>query len=87
MAIELIIFAAGIYLFYSSTTAKDRIGIYAFWGLVVFILVIYVGNVFGPPPPDVTMIGIAGNASWLFVLWGYWVDRHRTPVSAPELPL
>ncbi|NTV81640.1 MAG: hypothetical protein HGA24_09490, partial [Candidatus Aminicenantes bacterium] len=45
---------------------------------------IYLMNLFGPPPPNVEMIGIAGNASWLFVLWAYWVERHRSAVSDPR---
>jgi hypothetical protein len=44
---------------------------------MVFILVIYLINLFGPPPPDVKMIAIAGNAGWLLVLWAYWADKHR----------
>jgi hypothetical protein len=23
------------------------------------------------------MIAIVGNASWLFVLWAWWIDKHR----------
>jgi len=25
------------------------------------------------------MIGIVGNAQWLIVLWGYWIDKNREP--------
>ena len=32
-----------------------------------------------PTPPP---IAIAGHLSWLFVLWAYWVDRHRQPRRA-----
>ncbi len=46
-------------------------------GLIAFFIVIWAGNIFGPPPPSVETIAIAGNAMWLFVLWAWWVDRNR----------
>jgi hypothetical protein len=70
-------FAAGVTLYLRSTKAKDRIGSVGFWSLIGLFSLIYAANILGPPPPDASMIAIAGNASWLFVLWAYWVDRHR----------
>lgn len=80
LILELGLLGGGTYLYVRSTKATDKIGTYGFAGLVVFLVGIYCANVFGPPPPDVGMIGVAGNASWLFVLWAAWVDRHRRPV-------
>lgn len=72
------LFAAGIVLYMHTTIAKDRIGSIGFWSLIGILALIYVGNVAGPPPPSASMIAVVGNASWLFVLWAYWVDMHRT---------
>lgn len=69
---------AGLYLYARATAARDRIGRLALAGLVVTLVAIYGANVFGPPPPSVAMIGYAGHALWLFVIWAYWIDRHRT---------
>ncbi len=80
LLLELGLLGGGTYLYVRSTKAMDRVGTYGLAGLVVFLVGIYCANVFGPPPPDVGMIGVAGNASWLFVLWAAWVDRHRRPV-------
>lgn len=77
LIVELGLFAAGLYLYIRTTSASDKIGSYGFYSLMVFILVIYLMNLFGPPPPDVKMIAVAGNASWLLVLWAYWTDKHR----------
>jgi membrane-bound metal-dependent hydrolase YbcI (DUF457 family) len=77
LVFELVLFAAGIAIYLKATKAKDRIGTYGFWGLIGVLFVIYLVNVFGPPPPSESMIAIAGNATWLFVIWAYWVDRHR----------
>jgi hypothetical protein len=46
-------------------------------GTVGFLLVIYAGNILGPPPPSVSAIAWIGQAQWLLVAWGYWIDRHR----------
>ena len=77
LMLELGLFIAGIALYLRSTTKRDGIGQYGFWALMLVLAGIYMVNLFGPPPPSAEMIGIAGNASWLFVLWAYWVDRHR----------
>jgi hypothetical protein len=75
--VEGALFAAGVALYARTTRAADRTGTYALWGLVGFLVLIYAMNVFGAAPPNTDVIAIAGNASWLFVVWGYWIDRHR----------
>lgn len=82
IVVEAGLFALGILLYLQATKARDRIGSIGFWSLVGIIGLIYAGNLFGPPPPDVSMIALAGNASWLFVVWAYWVDKHREAKTA-----
>jgi hypothetical protein len=77
LTVELAIFAGGVWLYVRTTRARDRIGSIAWWALVAFLALIYAGNLFGPPPPSVDAIAWAGQAQWLLVAWGYWVDRHR----------
>ncbi|MGE5315837.1 MAG: metal-dependent hydrolase [Acidobacteriota bacterium] len=74
------IFAAGVFLYFRATEAADLQGVWGLWTFVAVIVGIYLLNVFGPPPPDVSSIAWAGHLQWLFVVWGYWVDRHRRPV-------
>ena len=75
--LEILIFGIGAYLYLSATKSKNRTGTYSFIGLVVFLILIYVVNLLGPPPDSVEAIGIVGNAQWLIVLWGYWIDKNR----------
>lgn len=78
VAIEVPMFAAGLWIYASVTRPRDRIGKWAFGSLVVLVLLIYVANIFGPPPPSVkalTIAGLLGGA--LFTLWSWWADRHR----------
>jgi hypothetical protein len=76
------LFAAGIFLYTQTTVAKDRIGSIGFWSLLGILTLLYIGNIAGPPPPSSSMIAVAANASWLFVLWAYWVDKHRIAKSS-----
>lgn len=77
MLVEVALFAGGVYLYLQVTKAKDKIGVYSFWGLIGILFVIYVANIFGPPPTDASQIGLLANAAWVFVVWAFWTDRHR----------
>jgi membrane-bound metal-dependent hydrolase YbcI (DUF457 family) len=79
LLVEFAILAMGAALYVRCTKAVDRAGVWGFWSLIVFLLVIQFGNIFGQPPPNVAAIAWVGQAQWLLVLWGYWVDRHREP--------
>jgi hypothetical protein len=81
MAVETVLYAAGIWIYMTSTRPRDAIGRWAFPALAVLVAVIYVANLFGPPPPGVSEIAIAGliGASVL-TAWAWWADRHRDPI-------
>ena len=71
------LFAFGVYYYMINTKAKNRTGVWSLWALVVFLLLIYVSNLFGPPPPEAGPIAYIGLAQWLLIAWGYWIDRNR----------
>lgn len=77
LAVELPLFAAGVWLYLRAARPRDRIGTWGLGALVGLLLAIYAGNLAGPPPPNVTAIAWAGQLQWLLVLWAYWVDAHR----------
>ncbi|MDH3274759.1 MAG: metal-dependent hydrolase [Gammaproteobacteria bacterium] len=77
VSVELLLFAAGVWLYVRHTRALDRIGSIGFWSLVAFLVVIYAGNLLGPPPPSATAVAWSAQALWLVIAWGFWVDRHR----------
>lgn len=82
MILEALVFAAGVAMYAGRTRPRDRTGRFAFLALVAFLVVLYVGNAFGPPPPDVNAVAWGALAGWLLPLFGWWVDRHRTPSPA-----
>jgi len=73
-------FALGALLYLKGTRALNTRGMLSFWGLMVFLLLMYAMNLLGPPPPSVTLIGYLGLLQWLLIAWGYWIDRNRTTV-------
>jgi hypothetical protein len=78
VAIEVPMFAAGLWIYSRVTRPRDAIGRWAFGTLVVTLLLIYVGNIFGPPPPSVQALYIVAMIGGvLFTLWGAWADGHR----------
>ncbi len=80
--VELALYAAGIVIYLRTTHARDRVGVYALWALLIFLLVIYLSSDFGPPPPNLKAIAYMALAMWLLVPWAAWADKHRE-VDAP----
>jgi hypothetical protein len=78
--VEGAIFIAGSIIYLKQTKARDNIGKISLWSLLIFLAVVYILNLFGPTPTDTTAIKFAGLSTWIFVLWGYWIDKHRIVV-------
>jgi hypothetical protein len=81
LAVEFALFAGGVWLYVSATRARDRVGTWALAAFVLLLAVLYLAAVFGPPPPSVQVLAMSGLLGWLFVVWAYWIDRHRKPVA------
>lgn len=83
LIIEGSLFAFGVWLYSRATTPDDTIGRWGFAALVIFLIAVYAGNLFGAPPPSAEAIAWVGQSQWLLVLWGYWIDRHRHVSAEP----
>jgi membrane-bound metal-dependent hydrolase YbcI (DUF457 family) len=81
VVIEVLIFSAGVYLYLKSTRAKNRTGSISLWALVLFLALVYISNLVGPPPPSSKMIAWVGLTQWLLVFWAYWIDRNRESIG------
>lgn len=75
--VEAVLFFGGLIVYTRTTTPADRAGRYALWSFVIFFVLVYAGNLVGPPPPTPQAIGWVGLAQWLIVPWGWWIDAHR----------
>ena len=77
LVVEGAIFVFGVNLYARTTRPRDAIGILAFRSFIATLVVVYLLNIFGPPPPSVNAIAFSALGMWLFVVWAYWLDRHR----------
>jgi len=78
LAVELAMFVAGVWIYAASTRARDSVGRWSFAALVAFLLVAYMANVAGGPPPSVAAIYWIGIGGSVVILgWSWWTDRHR----------
>lgn len=83
VAVELAMFAAGLWLALSATRARDNVGRWGFAGLAALLLLIYATNITSPPPPSIEAVGwVGGIGGLLFWALAVWVDRHREPRGA-----
>jgi hypothetical protein len=79
--IESLLFAAGVWMYVRASRPRDAIGRRAFAAFIGFIIAAYAGAM-GPPPPSINAlvsVSVAGAA--VILLWAWWFDRHRNPVT------
>ena len=81
LIVESILFVTGVMIYARATRSRDRIGSIGFWAFIIFLIVMYVGSIMGPPPPNVRALAMVGLSGFLLPLWAWWVDRHRVPVA------
>jgi hypothetical protein len=77
VAIELAIFAVGVWIYLLATEARDRIGLYGFWILIAVLFFGWVSTLLAGPPPSERATAIGSLAMWLLIPWAWWTDRHR----------
>jgi hypothetical protein len=78
LIVEFALYVTGIAVYLNTTRGKDQVGQYALWSLLSFLVVSYLGSIFGPPPPSVQVLELTALAIWLTVPWAAWADRHRS---------
>ncbi len=78
MIVESLLYAAGLWIYTRTTVPRDQVGHWGLIALASFLVVVWVANIFGPPPPNAMAIGIVAFFGALVLgLWAWWVDRHR----------
>jgi hypothetical protein len=78
LAVELAMFAAGVWLYLRATGRRDQIGGIGFITFSWFLLAIYAGAAFGPPPPSGSAVAWSDMGQWLVVAVAAWIDAHRS---------
>lgn len=83
LIVESTIFGLGALLYAHATLPRDRTGFYAFRSFIGSLFLLYLLNLFGPPPPSEKAVALGSMGLWLFVAWAYWLDAHRRPNPRP----
>jgi membrane-bound metal-dependent hydrolase YbcI (DUF457 family) len=78
LIVEGLLFITGMVIYMRTTRPRDGIGRWGFWAFIVVLVGSYVSTLFAPPPTNMTAVAVFGIVfGWLFVLVGWWVDKHR----------
>lgn len=76
--LELALYFGGVAVYMRTTYARDGKGRWGLVSYVVLLLILYVVNLQGPPPPAVNPAVIAMEfATALLFAWAWWFDKHR----------
>jgi hypothetical protein len=84
LTIESVLFIAGTLIYTAVTRERDRAGRIGLLALIATLVAMYFAALYGPPPPNTASIAVAGHLQWLFVVWAYWLDRHRVLRQRPS---
>ena len=82
IAVEVLIFGAGLWFYLRSTRARDRMGIWGLWSLVVVLVFGWLAALSAPPPADVHQLALGALSLWIAVPWAAWIDAHRETLTA-----
>lgn len=67
-----------IFLYTRATRPKNRVGVYAFWIVVLLLTVASYGNITGPPPSSPRAMAASSLVFFSCVVaWAYWINRLR----------
>ncbi|MEO8578195.1 MAG: metal-dependent hydrolase [Gemmatimonadales bacterium] len=81
MAVELTMFAVGVWMYLKSTWERDEIGKWGFWAVILFLFVAYVFDSFNRNPPgSVGFLWVSTLVVMAFMLGlAVWIENHRDP--------
>jgi membrane-bound metal-dependent hydrolase YbcI (DUF457 family) len=77
LAIEVVLFVAGLGIYLRTTRPRDRIGRWGLWAMILVLVFIYLTGAGGAPPPSERALALGALGLWLIEPWSWWVDRHR----------
>lgn len=86
IAIEGGVWLLAVILYTRTTRPRNRAGVYAYWGGIGFLTLVWYNNIAGPPPRDPHTAPLASLILFsLVVAWAYWMNRLRN-VNVPSQP-
>jgi len=81
--VEGLMLIVGVAIYTRVTRARDGVGRWGFWALIGLLVLSYLSSLFAPAPTNQTALAVGGIIfGWVFVLFAWWVDRHREAMPA-----
>jgi membrane-bound metal-dependent hydrolase YbcI (DUF457 family) len=78
-AIEIAMYAAGLWIYFRATKARDAVGRWGLYGIAAFLFIGFLAS--SAPPPSVTALWAAALIlGGLTIVWTWWADGHRVAV-------
>jgi hypothetical protein len=78
LALEVVLLLAGAWVYMRASAATRPAGRWAIVALCGFMIAMQIGNLFGPPPPSITVLAFSGVLIHvLFACTAWWLDRFR----------
>jgi LexA-binding, inner membrane-associated putative hydrolase len=77
LIVESAVFLTGLWMFLRETRPQDRVGTWGLVSLIAFLILSWMGAMFGPLPHSANALAWSGLALWLLPPWAAWADRHR----------
>ena len=82
IALEGAMLGAGLFIYLSLTSAKDKIGSFGLYSLVALCTVMWISQPWAPVPPSASAVAGGALILWLLPLWSHWAEKHRETRSA-----
>ena len=81
LVLEFVIFLAGTYSYATFTKAKNKMGKWMLWTLVILLAIVQLANTFGPTPSDSVMKLFVSFITFMAIIiaLAFWVDKNREP--------
>jgi membrane-bound metal-dependent hydrolase YbcI (DUF457 family) len=86
LLVELAMFLMAAWLSLRTVLRPQRVGRLAVGAFLSTLLLIYIGNVVGPPPPSPKAVAVVALGQWLLVAWAGWLDQRRVGVVDESSP-
>lgn len=81
VAVEGVMFAAGLLIYMRTTRARDAVGRWGFLSLIAVLLTAYLLNIVSGPPPSTGILAVSAIVgAAVLTTWAWWADRHRDVV-------
>lgn len=77
LLLEFGLLVVGALVYLRHTRARDGVGRYAVWSLLLALGLFYIASLVGPPPADPGAVASAALLGWLVIPWAAWADGHR----------